>query len=307
MGVWRTVEAALDENQEASGRRARESNVHHGQMDVSASPRTSWRRPRAKIVQRRQTCREPTHLDYRACMWLAQAYKNFQDDVSRRLKAVQIVLLRDRRRRRTQQGKQKNKSRSRDTKRETKLCKLVVFFRRSLTWAALYPDQLQRFQRKPTCHDAPFDCFVSLKFRSDPCCVAHQVVPANSRPILSPRTRREVWTQRQSKSHLCAVICHLYAHLHSAHIVIRSHYAKQADMTALAVLGFAYCVCVRVRVHKGMGAGGAFKWSKQEVRWQGPSTASDHSPIYINPSVTEFWGGKKQTAQGPSSNLDEHI
>lgn len=126
MGVWRTVEAALDENQEASGRRAKEWNVHHGQMDGLGSPRTSWRRPRAKIVQQRQTCREPTHLDYRACMWLAQTYKNFHDDVSRRLKAVQIVLFSDRRRRRTQKGKQKNKSKLCDTKKETKLCKLVV-------------------------------------------------------------------------------------------------------------------------------------------------------------------------------------
>lgn len=67
--------------------------------------------------------------------------------------------------------------------------------------------------------------------------------------VTTHQTRTHCLAGGQTKSHLYAVSCHLYAHLHSAHIVIRSHYAKQADMTALAVPGFADRVCRCVHVH----------------------------------------------------------
>lgn len=52
-----------------------------------------------------------------------------------------------------------------------------------------------------------------------------------------------VWLMNTPKSQSYTYIYDLYARLHSVHIVIRSHYAKQANMAALALqlgLNFAF-------------------------------------------------------------------
>lgn len=110
--------------------------------------------------------------------------------------------------------------------------------RREAKWSQLQPDRPQHFWVMFKARIL----FVNWEFR----CILHRIMLMTSRPDCH-HTLRYTWAQlcgsRTIRSHLYTWIYHLYAHLHSVHIVIGSHHAKQADTTALSVqpvLTFAF-------------------------------------------------------------------
>lgn len=166
------------------------------------------------------------------------------------------------------------------------------YFSKDFGLSLFVSKQLQHFQR----HDAPCDCLVSLKFSGDPCCVSHQIAPADSQACAvathGAKSELTIWLV-DDPNPTFTLWSAIYMHTCILHILWSDliMQSKQIWRRSLFLGLPTVCACVRAftctPVHKGTGAGQAFRWSKREAHWRESFIAASycegateiHSPI----------------------------
>lgn len=99
----------------------------------------------------------------------------------------------------------------------------------------------------------------------------------NSKRVLSPHSAKSeltIW-QVDNPNPTLTLWSAIYMHTCILHILWSDliMQSKQIWQPSLFLSLTTVCACARP-VHEGMGAGQAFKWSKEEVQWQESSTAA---------------------------------